>query len=80
MENQFIIKIFIYLIIIGLVFIIVKKIDPNYAINTKRIICPKCKTKQPIFKIPKNQNQAIWGGHTCPKCGTELDKFGNIIK
>lgn len=79
MENQFI-TIFITFLIIASFYFIMKKIDSRYtAINIKRVICPKCKTKLPFFRFPKNLKQAFWGGHTCFKCGTELDKFGNII-
>jgi len=51
-----------------------------FALLKKPISCPKCNTKMPRFRKPENTNQALWGGWTCPKCGTELDKKGNEIK
>jgi ssDNA-binding Zn-finger/Zn-ribbon topoisomerase 1 len=79
MEMLPIIKILIIVVIIVVNLFILKKVNPNFAINTKRVICPNCKTKQPIIRMPKNQRQILWGGTTCPTCETELDKFGNII-
>ncbi|MCX6195181.1 MAG: hypothetical protein NTY55_00845 [Flavobacteriia bacterium] len=74
------IKILISLTIFVISYRILVKINPKYAINLKRVICPVCKKKQPIVRKPKNERQALWGGWTCSNCQTELDKFGNIIK
>jgi len=45
-------------------------------------VCPKCKTQMPKsrFRKPANLHQMLWGGWTCPKCGCELDRKGNLIK
>ena len=51
----------------------------KWGINLKRIYCPKCKTKQPYFRKPLNERQALWGGHTCRNCGTEMDKYGEVV-
>jgi hypothetical protein len=51
----------------------------KWGIPTKRAYCPVCQTKQPFVRIPKNARQLIWGGTTCPKCRTELDKYGAVI-
>jgi ssDNA-binding Zn-finger/Zn-ribbon topoisomerase 1 len=48
-------------------------------INLKRVYCPVCNTKQPRLRTPKNAQQFLYGGTTCPKCRTNLDKYGNII-
>lgn len=48
----------------------------NLGINLKRVHCPNCQTKQPFFRKPANQRQALYGGHTCSKCHTEMDKYG----
>lgn len=32
-----------------------------------------------LIRIPKNQNQRLFGGNTYSKCQTELDKYGDII-
>jgi hypothetical protein len=72
-------------IIIGIVlmflFSLIKK-DSKFAhlgINLSRIHCPKCNEKQPIVRKPNGQRQALYGGNTCRKCGTEMDKYGDII-
>ena len=74
---------FYIILIIGFIIFIRRKNNRDssiWKINTKRVICPNCKTKQQIVRMPKNTQQALFGGTTCPKCDTELDKFGNIIK
>lgn len=80
MESQSIVSILIPVLIIASIIFIKKKKNPNLVIFPKRITCPKCNTKQPIFRIPKNLKQTVFGGRTCPKCATELDQFGNIVK
>ena len=47
--------------------------------NPKRIICPNCKKPLPFVRVPKNLRQTLWGGSTCPYCGTEVDKWGREI-
>lgn len=51
----------------------------KFGINLKRVYCPICNTKQPIIRVPKNQQQALYGGTTCPNCQANLDKYGDII-
>lgn len=49
----------------------------RYGINVKLMAdCPNCGTKLPAVRIPKTLKQALWGGWTCPTCGTESDKWG----
>jgi transposase-like protein len=52
----------------------------DMGINLKRVYCPGCGTKQPFIRKPKNSRQAMYGGYTCPKCNTEMDKYGDVIK
>lgn len=60
-----------------IVFFIKKSRDKsNLGINLKRVYCPNCQTKQPFIRKPANQRQALYGGHTCRKCNTEMDKYG----
>lgn len=61
--------------------IFIKKDSKNshLGINLKRIYCPKCNEKQPIIRTPANQREALYGGNTCKKCGTEMDKYGTEI-
>ncbi len=49
-------------------------------INTGTVFCPDCEEKMPKARRPKNVNQFLWGGWTCPKCGAGLDKYGVKIK
>ncbi len=51
-----------------------------YGLSKKPVFCPKCKTKLPRIRIPKNKRQAAWGGWSCPKCGTEVDRNGKEVK
>jgi hypothetical protein len=59
--------------------IIASKNKSKWGMNLKRVECPVCQTKQPIFRWPDSSTQAAWGGTTCPKCHTRLDKYGKII-
>ena len=59
--------------------IIMSKRKSKYGLNFKRTYCPVCSTKQPIVRVPKNRNQILYGGNTCSKCQTELDKYGDVI-
>jgi hypothetical protein len=59
--------------------IIMSKRKSKYGLNFKRVYCPVCSAKQPMIRIPKNQNQILYGGNTCSKCQVELDKYGNVI-
>jgi len=54
------------------------KKQSKYGINLKAVYCANCNMKQPFIRIPKNLSQTLYGGTTCSKCGTELDKYGNI--
>jgi hypothetical protein len=41
--------------------------------------CPKCGEPLPAIRAPKNFRQAMWGGWTCSRCQTELDKWGRVV-
>ena len=41
--------------------------------------CPMCGFPVPLFRIPKNRNQALWGGCTCSGCGCEYDRWGELV-
>ena len=71
----------IIIIVVIFLFSLIKK-DSKFAdlgINLKRIYCPNCNKKQPIVRKPNNQRQVLYGGNTCEKCGTEMDKYGTEI-
>jgi hypothetical protein len=68
------------IIIAVFIFILVKSKDKSkWGINLKRVYCPVCGAKQPIIRMPDSMEQAAWGGTTCPKCHTRLDKYGKVI-
>ncbi len=46
----------------------------------KQKYCPKCKAELPPIRLPANNDQMLWGGWTCQKCGAKIDKKGNLIK
>jgi len=52
----------------------------RFFLNFKKTKCSQCGYIQEYFRIPKNWRQLLWGGYTCPKCNSELDKFGAVIK
>ena len=41
--------------------------------------CPTCETQQPAIRKPTSFRQLIWGGWTCAKCGTEIDRKGEAL-
>ncbi len=47
-------------------------------INLGHVKCPECGEDAPKVRIPKNFPQAMFGGWTCSKCGTEMDKWGKV--
>ena len=47
-------------------------VNPDYRNTT----CPVCGLKAPALRIPKNKEEWLWGGWTCKKCGSHLDKYG----
>lgn len=69
------------IVVIGVTicFIIATRNKTKLGINLKRVYCPVCGTKQPWVRIPKNMQQLLFGGTICPKCGANLDKYGDII-
>jgi ssDNA-binding Zn-finger/Zn-ribbon topoisomerase 1 len=69
----------VIIIIVAIWLVIASKNQSKYGINIKRVYCPVCNTKQPIIRMPRNGDQFLYGGTTCPKCDTNLDKYGNIM-
>jgi len=65
-------------IVLALVFFRVK-FGPDGGINPFRVRCPNCRAKMPYIRLPLNERQEMWGGWTCFKCGTEMDKWGRKI-
>jgi hypothetical protein len=66
--------------LVTLVFFYIKSRQKSkLGINLKRVYCPVCQAKQPFIRIPANESQTLWGGHTCSYCSTEMDKYGEAI-
>jgi NADH:ubiquinone oxidoreductase subunit 3 (subunit A) len=51
----------------------------KYGVNRNDLVCPECGEVAPKIRKPANKQQLLWGGHTCDKCGTEMDKYGARI-
>ncbi len=73
-------------IITGLVGFIINKLILKYwpktgkfGMNFGEVYCPNCAEKVPKNQKPANLRQTLWGGCTCHKCGTEMDKYGSKI-
>lgn len=41
--------------------------------------CPDCATPVPLYRRPTSVRQALWGGWTCDRCGTEMDRLGDRL-
>ena len=78
MEYSVIFKLLFAVVLIICLWIASKQ-KSKWGINLKRIYCPVCTTKQAMFRKPDSEQQALWGGTTCPVCHTGLDKYGDII-
>ena len=46
-------------------------------INLDKVDCPECGDPVPMIRKPENIRQVLWGGWTCKKCGTEMNKYGH---
>ena len=51
----------------------------RFGLQLNHVTCPTCDARMPIVRRPRSKREALWGGWTCPKCGTEMDKFGSEI-
>lgn len=49
----------------------------NLSRDTK---CPVCGEPMPSVRLPRSLREALRGGWTCKRCGTECDKWGRIRK
>ena len=69
------------LVLAGLVLSVHGTIAENrWGINLGPVACPKCGQPRPMLRLPRSIRQAVWGGHTCPSCGCEVDKWGREVK
>jgi hypothetical protein len=48
----------------------------KWGINFYGVVCPDCGVEMSRVRMPNSFKQVIWGGHTCPNCQCEMDKWG----
>ncbi len=52
----------------------------DWGMNLETVHCPNCNEQMPALRLPKDMHQLVWGGWTCPKCDTRMDKWGQPLK
>jgi hypothetical protein len=66
--------------LIGFIVVVYGTVRKNkWGINFQRPVCPHCGVSAPLIRKPRTVQQALWGGWTCPSCGTEIDKWGREL-
>ena len=68
------------LVILGVVLYLSTKFKTKLGVNTSKLTCPECGLAAPATRAPRNRREMLWGGFTCEKCETEVDKWGRKIK
>lgn len=64
----------------GIVLVLYGTVAKNrWGINLDKITCPQCGASSSMFRKPQSIGQALWGGHTCSVCGSEVDKWGRQV-
>jgi hypothetical protein len=72
-----ILALFFYLLALGAVVVAYgTAVRNSWGINLEPVSCPRCGTPLPRMRDPRSLRQALWGGWTCPVCGTGVDKWG----
>jgi len=51
----------------------------RWGINLETPKCPNCRASLDFVRNPATFRESIWGGWTCRKCQTKVDKWGNQI-
>jgi hypothetical protein len=77
LEILLILCIFLSLVLVPLIYGTV--VRNRWGVNTEKVVCPGCHTLLPFWRKPTSLRQALWGGHSCPNCHRELDKWGREI-
>ena len=49
------------------------------SVNFDEVRCPSCQVTLPRLRRPANGRQALWGGWSCPDCGCEVNKMGEVV-
>lgn len=42
----------------------------------RKVVCPRCGREQAPRRMSLNLAESLWGGWTCPDCGTRMDQWG----
>jgi hypothetical protein len=50
--------------------------EGRWGVNPRRVQCPSCGARLPIFRVPRGLGQMLWGGWTCRSCHCRIDKWG----
>jgi hypothetical protein len=50
----------------------------RWGINLKSVQCPSCVTPMSARRQSAFKSQTLFGGWTCPHCGTKMDKWGHL--
>jgi hypothetical protein len=67
-------------LLLGILLVAFGTVTKNrWGINLDPVKCPTCGSPAPRVRQPKSMRQALWGGWTCAKCGSEMDKWGRLI-
>ena len=73
---------FLKIFVGAFIFVVILKKWPKtgrMGINLKGVACPSCGEPAPPVRKPNSMRQFLWGGWTCKKCGTEMDKYGEEL-
>jgi len=76
-----IIVLFLFVILaIGCALVVFGTFRKNrWGVNTAQLTCPNCGNHLSHVRAPKSMDQILWGGATCSRCGTEVDKWGRTV-
>ena len=66
-------------VVIGVVSALLMSASVQNRVNAKGG-CPECGTPVPRVRRPTSFRQAMWGGWTCTKCGTEMNQRGEELR
>jgi len=68
------------LIVLAVAFVVFASVRRNkLGVNLKAAHCPQCDAAMPAVRKPTSLSQFLWGGWTCPQCGTSMDKWGRRV-
>ena len=70
----------ISVLVVGILLVAFGTVTKNrWGINLEPVNCPACGSAMPKVRRPESLKQTLWGGGTCGKCGSEMDKWGRVI-